>query len=139
MKVEYRADIDSADAGRKVTDFLAEHTRLSRQRIKDAMGKGAVWLKRGRQRKRLRKATETLKRNDRIELHYDAELLARQPPEPICLQDTNGYSVWFKPAGLLSQGNDFGDHLSLLRLAEQRLEPRRAAFAVHRLDRETAG
>jgi tRNA pseudouridine32 synthase/23S rRNA pseudouridine746 synthase len=139
MKMELQQTIAATDAGRKVTDFLADASGLSRQRIKDAMAKGAVWLRRGRGRKRLRKATEVLKSGDRIELYYDAELLARTAPAPICLHDADAYSVWFKPAGVLSQGNDFGDHLSLLRLAEQVLEPRRTAFAVHRLDRETAG
>lgn len=139
MKIELKQSIDTRQAGLKVTEFLAEHSGLSRQRIKDAMSKGAVWLKRGKGRKRLRKATEILKNGDQIELYYDADLLARRVSAPICLHDASAYSVWFKPAGLLSQGNDFGDHLSLLRLSEQLLEPRRTAFAVHRLDRETAG
>ncbi|WP_027854262.1 RluA family pseudouridine synthase [Marinobacterium litorale] len=139
MKIEIITTIESEQAGTKATDFLAKSSELSRQRIKDAMAKGAVWLKRSRGRKRLRKATEVLKRGDRIELHYDDDLLSRTAPTPLCLHDAKGYSIWFKPAGLLSQGNDFGDHLSLLRLAEQMLEPRRAAFPVHRLDRETAG
>lgn len=139
MKIELKQVIAASEAGLKATDFLAERSALSRQRIKDAMSKGAVWLRRGKGRKRLRKATEVLKQGDRIELYYDADLLARRAPTPICLHDANAYSVWFKPAGVLAQGNDFGDHLSLLRLSEQLLEPRRAAFAVHRLDRETAG
>lgn len=139
MQIKLDRQIDTTHGGRKATDFLAEESGLSRQRIKDAMSKGAVWLKRGRNRKRLRKATELLKAGDQIQLYYDADLLSRTADAPKCLHDAGAYSVWFKPAGVLAQGNDFGDHLSLLRIAELTLEPKRATFPVHRLDRETAG
>ncbi|WP_432698290.1 RluA family pseudouridine synthase [Marinobacterium sp. YM272] len=139
MKLTLERTIDAQNSGRKAVDYLAEGSGLPKQRIKDAMTKGAVWLRRGRNRKRLRKATEVLKKDDQLVLFYDAELLSRTADAPICLHDARAYSVWFKPAGILSQGNDYGDHLSLLRIAEQQLEPKRAAFPVHRLDRETAG
>ncbi|MBV1790036.1 RluA family pseudouridine synthase [Marinobacterium sp. D7] len=139
MQITLDRQIDQTHAGTKATDLLAQESGLSRQRIKDAMSKGAVWLKRGRNRKRLRKATELLRAGDQIQLYYDADLLARNADTPKCLHDAGGYSVWFKPAGVLAQGNDFGDHLSLLRIAELSLEPKRATFPVHRLDRETAG
>jgi len=139
MQITLDRQIDQTRAGIKATDLLAQESGLSRQRIKDAMSKGAVWLKRGRNRKRLRKATELLREGDRIELYYDADILARSADSAKCLYDAGGYSVWFKPAGVLAQGNDFGDHLSLLRIAELSLEPKRATFPVHRLDRETAG
>ncbi len=138
-KLHLELSIDAQQKGRKASDFLAEASGLSKQRIKDAMTKGAVWLRRGRSRKRLRKVTEALRQGDSLMLFYDAQLLSRVAEPPICRHDARGYSVWFKPAGILSQGNDYGDHLSLLRLAEQTLEPKRAAFPVHRLDRETAG
>lgn len=138
-KLHLELSVDQQHNGRKASDFLAEASGLSKQRIKDAMTKGAVWLRRGRNRKRLRKVTESLKSGDSLMLFYDADLLSRVAEPPVCLHDARGYSVWFKPAGILSQGNDYGDHLSLLRLAEQTLEPKRAAFPVHRLDRETAG
>ncbi|MBR9884983.1 MAG: RluA family pseudouridine synthase [Oceanospirillales bacterium] len=139
MQITLERQIAPSLANQKATDFLAGESGLSRQRIKDAMSKGAVWLKRGRNRKRLRKATEQLRSGDLIQLYYDDELLARTADTPVCLHDASGYSVWFKPAGVLAQGNDFGDHLSLLRIAELGLEPKRATFPVHRIDRETAG
>ncbi|TCK08157.1 RluA family pseudouridine synthase [Marinobacterium mangrovicola] len=138
-KLHLELSVDQQHNGRKASDFLAEASGLPKQRIKDAMTKGAVWLRRGRNRKRLRKVTEALKNGDSLMLFYDADLLSRVAEPPVCLHDARGYSVWFKPAGILSQGNDYGDHLSLLRLAEQILEPKRGAFPVHRLDRETAG
>ena len=40
---------------------------------------------------------------------------------------------------MLAQGNEYGDHCSLLRQAEQAFEPPRPAYLVHRLDREAVG
>ena len=55
------------------------------------------------------------------------------------LNDEADYSVWIKPAGLLSQGTRYGDHCSLLFLAEQYFQPRRAGYLVHRLDSGASG
>ncbi len=124
----------------KVTavELLARLSGLSKARLKDAMNKGAVWLRGARGgRKRLRRATAELRSGDQIELFYDPALLALVPPAAQCLADRKRYSVWYKPPGLLAQGTDFGDHCSLLRLAELQLG--RPAFLVHRLDREAAG
>jgi len=56
---------------------------------------------------------------------------------PTLVSDERQYSVWYKPAGLLSQGSLHGDHCSLLRIVEQLLN--RKTFLVHRLDREANG
>ncbi len=53
------------------------------------------------------------------------------------MKDAVRWSAWGKPAGLLSQGTEFGDHASLLRQVEKRLD--RPVFLVHRLDREVEG
>jgi tRNA pseudouridine32 synthase/23S rRNA pseudouridine746 synthase len=53
------------------------------------------------------------------------------------VQDAVRWSAWGKPAGLLSQGTEFGDHASLLRQVEKLLD--RPVFPVHRLDREVEG
>jgi tRNA pseudouridine32 synthase/23S rRNA pseudouridine746 synthase len=140
MKIEFEKIITAEQAGSNITDFLAQETAISKQKIKDALSKGACWLKRGQKgRKRLRKAKEILQKNDQIFLFYDSELLGRKPEGAQCLVDAQGYSVWFKPAGMVAQGNDWCDHLAITRLAEQTLEPKRASFLIHRLDRETAG
>jgi tRNA pseudouridine32 synthase / 23S rRNA pseudouridine746 synthase len=122
-----------------VCDFLASGTGLSKSRVKDAMNKGAVRIKRksGRMR-RFRKATTELKTGDMIEFFYDEKLLALKPPRAVCLDDHVHYSAWYKPAGLLAQGTAFGDHCSLTRQAEL-LFPSRRVFLVHRLDREAEG
>jgi len=120
--------------------FLASHTGLSKARIKDAMNKGAVWVRRkGRARERLRRATATLKEGDVLELHYDPVLLSTTPPKARCMMDRLSYSIWHKPAGLLTEGTDYGDHCSLLRQVEIAFTPRRKVFPVHRLDREAGG
>ena len=121
-------------------DFLAHHTGLSKSRIKIAMSKGAVWLKKTKgRRRRLRRAKTAVKPGDRLSINYDAEILALSPRRPDLISDLHRYSVWYKPAGLMTQGTDFGDHCSLLRQAELLFNPRRAVLPVHRLDREAAG
>jgi len=120
-------------------ELLATETELSKQKIKDAMLKGAVWLKRGKKnRKRLRRAKADLLPNDLLEINYDPLLLGLQPGKPELLADFRDYSVWFKPSGMLSQGTEWGDHCALLRIAEQTLSGR-DAFLVHRLDKNASG
>ncbi len=124
----------------EAASLLTRETALSKGRIKDAMQKGAVWWQRaGKPGKRLRRTTQSLFPGDILTLHYDPELLALKPPESVCLLDRQRYSIWCKPAGLLTQGNEFGDHCSLLRQVEQHFTPRRDVFLVHRLDREAMG
>ncbi|MFH1985302.1 MAG: pseudouridine synthase [Pseudomonadota bacterium] len=123
----------------KAVDVLAAAAGLPKARVKDAMGKGAAWVWRGRKRQRLRRATTLLAPGTRVALYYDAALLALTPPPARCIVDHAAYSAWYKPAGLLTQGNDYGDHCSLLRQAEIHFAPRRSALPVHRLDREVAG
>lgn len=118
-------------------DALATASGLPKQRIKDAMAKGACWwIQKGKQ-VRLRKAKRDLKPGTRVQLFYDDQVLARKPNQPRLLVDMGRYSVWFKPHGLLSQGSQWGDHCSLLRLAEVQLA--RPCFLVHRLDADAAG
>jgi len=120
--------------------FLASQSGLSRVRIKDAMNKGAVWMKRkGLGRRRLRKATFLLKKGDTLEIYYDPKILSGDPPSASCLKDYGYYSIWLKPAGLLTQGTDFGDHGTILRQAELYFNSKRMVYPVHRLDREAEG
>ena len=134
-----RITVASEDAG-TACDLIASRTRLAKSRVKDAMVKGAVWLtaKKGG-RKRLRKATAQPEPGDVLELFYDTRLLAVKPPLARCLHDAGQYSVWLKPAGLLAQGTDYGDHCSLVRQVEVHFRMKRPVLPVHRLDREAAG
>jgi tRNA pseudouridine32 synthase / 23S rRNA pseudouridine746 synthase len=121
-------------------NLLASSTGLPKVRIKDAMIKGAVWLKRpGHKEKRLRKATYNLLPGDRVELYYDPQVLSLAPPAPRLIAEEKNYSVWYKPANLLTQGTRYGDHCSLIRCAEVFFKYRKEIRPVHRLDREAFG
>ena len=112
---------------------------LSKARLKDAMNKGAVSWQRGKQHKRLRRAQSPVAPGEQLHVNYDSDLLQRSCEAPVLLADEGSFSVWFKPAGMLSQGNEWGDHLSLLRYAELFHHSKRAVFLLHRLDREASG
>jgi tRNA pseudouridine32 synthase / 23S rRNA pseudouridine746 synthase len=121
-------------------DFIASSTGLSKGRIKDAMSKGAVWLKRpGYKEKRIRKATFSLLPGDGLQLFYDPQILTLIPPVPRLIAEEKHYSVWYKPANLLTQGTRYGDHCSLIRCAEVFFKYHKEILPVHRLDREAFG
>ena len=121
-------------------EFLTEFTALSKSRVKDAMSKGAVWLKKqkGKQR-RIRRSTAGLIPGDILSIYYDKDLLSKSPPLPQLISDQGRYSVWVKPAGLMSQGTKYGDHCSLLRQVALYYKSKRKVYLIHRLDREAAG
>ncbi len=116
------------------------HTRsgLSRTRIKDAMTKGAVWLrkKKGKPR-RSRRARASCSIGDEISIYFNRQILGTLPPVPTLIEDREHYSVWYKPAGLLSSGSRYGDHCSINRWVEKSWH--RPVFLIHRLDRFATG
>ncbi len=134
---EIRVDVQSD--GDKPVAALAQASGLSKQAVKRAMSRGAVWLGRGKQHQRLRRANRRLRSGDRIHLYYDPVVLSEEPPEPTLIEDRKAYSVWFKPYGMRSQGTRWGDHCTITRWAEQHLLPERIALGVHRLDRAASG
>lgn len=137
MKIESHVTVESP--GQNAVDMLEEASGLPKQRIKHAMTQGAVWLTRGRNTQRLRRARRPLRKGDELHLYYDANILAEIPAEPTLVADVGDYSVWDKPYGLRSQGSKWGDHCTVVRWAERHLQPERPAFTVHRLDRAANG
>lgn len=138
--------IDALYAG--VETFLTEQIasglcdadfRLSKQQLKTAMTKGAVWLTDGRQTNRLRRASKLLKTNQTIHLYYDAKVLNAPVPQGHLLLDKNQYSLWYKPKGMMSQGSKWADYSTIVRYAQTQFTPERQGFIVHRLDRATDG
>ncbi|HID46185.1 MAG TPA: RluA family pseudouridine synthase [Chromatiaceae bacterium] len=123
----------------KAVDLLANESGLSRGRIKRTMKNGAVWVEREKHVQRLRRADRKLRRGDILHLYYDANIQAVSPPAAVLVKDEGEYSVWFKPAGMFSQGSKWGDQCTIVRWAEQHLQPQRNAFVVHRLDRSASG
>ncbi len=136
MKISKEIKVETA--GLAVDLLAAQVPELSKGRLKDAMNKGAVIWRRGKQQKRLRRAQSPVAAGDLLQLNYDDDLLSRQCEPAVLLADERTFSLWYKPPGMLSQGNEWGDHLSLLRFAEQQLG-NRAVFLIHRLDREASG
>lgn len=146
MKNEYHIPILSE--GRTAVDVLAEASGLSRQKVKQSMQKGCVWIeKTGKQNKdqikkytqRLRRAKKILVVGDILHFYYDDIVLKSMPSEAKLISDQGGYSIWSKPVGMLSQGSKWGDHCTIYRWAEKNLQPERTAFIVHRLDRAAKG
>ncbi len=134
---------------------LAEASGISKQKIKQYMQKGCVWLERRKDQKdeeidpskrlnnsyiqRLRRAKKILKSNQILHFYFDENVLNSVTPEAILIKDFGEYSIWNKPSGMLSQGSKWGDHSTIYRWAETHLEPERPAFVVHRLDRAANG
>lgn len=125
-------------------ELLADGSGLSKQRIKDAMNKGAVWWTLKGKTVRLRRATKALLKGSVIQFFYDEQVLARKPESATLIYDAEVYSIWYKPAGMLAQGSQWGDHCSILRWVEVNAEykigkSQRDCYLVHRLDADAAG
>ena len=118
-------------------DVLHGSTALSKQVLKSALDKGCVWVKNGKKINRVRRVKKPLKIGDEIYIYFNQKILSSIPAEPKLILDKKDYSVWFKPAGVFSQGSKWGDHCALTRLVEKSLN--RSCFLVHRLDRATSG
>jgi tRNA pseudouridine32 synthase/23S rRNA pseudouridine746 synthase len=135
--LEIHLGVKSADI--KAVDLLADESDLSHGQIKRAMKNGSVWLERGGHVQRLRRADRKPVAGDVLHLYFNARIQEMKPSEASLIADEGDYSVWFKPAGMYSQGSKWGDHCSISRWAEQHLQPQRNAFIVHRLDRAASG
>lgn len=125
--------------GISVIDSLASMLDLSRQQLKKVMQNGAVWIETSQGVERVRRASKKLECGMLLHVYYNATVQAMQPPEAVLVADESAYSIWNKPGGMFSQGSKWGDHCTLYRWAEQRLQPQRPAFIVHRLDRAANG
>jgi tRNA pseudouridine32 synthase/23S rRNA pseudouridine746 synthase len=120
-------------------DFLVDLTKLDKPTVHKVFEIGGVWFKKQNQGKlnRLRNFHHELVNGDYIEFHYDPKIAALPTlTEAQCIFDTDNYGVWIKPSGALSQGNEFSDHTSMLRLIEKK---KRFSYLIHRLDREVEG
>lgn len=135
----FEAHITIENTEPSAVSLLSKATGLSKQTVKQAMQKGAVWLTRQKHTQRLRRVSRKLKLHDEIHLYYDAEVLATTPPKAHLIADESDFSIWYKPGGMLSQGSKWGDHCTITRWAVQHLRPERSAFLVHRLDKAANG
>ncbi|MBW8182351.1 RluA family pseudouridine synthase [Shewanella nanhaiensis] len=136
-KIECHINVDSCEAN--AASLLADKSGLSKQQIKQAMTKGAVWHSRKHNTSRLRRGKRSLKVGDELHLYYNQEVLEHQVADAELIADMGQYSLWYKPYGMLCQGSKWGDHTTINRYAETHLTPDRPAFIVHRLDRAATG
>ncbi|MBV1879752.1 MAG: RNA pseudouridine synthase [Pseudomonadales bacterium] len=135
IQVSIDIDVES----RRPVDLLATASGLSKSTIKRAMTLGAVWISEGKKNRRLRRAKGLLTAGSKLSLNYDPGILDTTPPEPGLIQHEGSYSVWYKPAGMMSSGTRFGDHHAINRWVEINFKPQAPAFNVHRLDRFATG
>ena len=112
---------------------------ISRQRLKQAMQFGAVWLTQNSKTSRLRRAKKILQVGNELHLYYDESILFAAIPPATLIADEIAYSIWHKPCGMFSQGTKWGDHSSICRWVELVGLPNRPTYLVHRLDRATTG
>lgn len=118
---------------------LEQGRDFSKQALKQVMQKGAVWLTERGGTQRLRRAKKTLVEGQELHLYYNEIALSDDFEHPELVKDCGGYSVWFKPSGMMSQGSKWSDHSTIARFSQLTLTPQRPAFLVHRLDRATQG
>jgi len=135
--VEYHLKIE-ADLINAV-DLLSQTTELSKQSIKLAMQKGAVWLTTEQGTQRMRRHSRKLKIGWELHFYYNPDVLNKTVAPAELVADEKSYSIWNKPYGMLSQGSKWSDHCTLYRWAEKNLQPERPSFIVHRLDRAANG
>ncbi len=138
MQDDFEQHINIEQDGQLI-DCLDAALPMSRQKLKQLLKNGAVWHETARGIERVRRARKALTLGDRVHVYYNASVQQAQPPEARLIEDREAYSIWFKPAGMLSQGSKWGDHCTIYRWAEQHLSPQRPAFIVHRLDKATSG
>lgn len=131
--------VDVTDAACNAVELLASETGFSKQKIKQAMQKGAVWMTDKKGTQRLRRQSKKLYVGTTVHFYFDPDVLKQTVDDAILVADEGEYSVWYKPRGMLSQGSKWGDHCSINRWVEQHLVPQRLAFVVHRLDRFASG
>ncbi len=133
--IEKKINIDKQNT--LLIDALSQNINLSKQILKFSMEKGCVWVKHGKKTKRVRRAKKNLNKGDEVYIYYNEKILSSTTKQAEMILDKKSYSIWFKPAGVFSQGSKWGDHSALTRIVEKQLK--RDTFLVHRLDRATSG
>jgi tRNA pseudouridine32 synthase/23S rRNA pseudouridine746 synthase len=142
----FTLDIAIDQSGISAVQWLSDHCSLSKKVLKEAMAKGAVWLKPTSGQHRgsgaispIRRASKHLAIGEQLFLYYNPTVLAQTPQTPQLIYDRAEYSIWYKPSGMFSHGSKWGDHCAITRWVAQHHQPQRDSFLIHRLDRATRG
>ncbi|WP_394200449.1 RluA family pseudouridine synthase [Shewanella waksmanii] len=138
VKFEHHLTIKHPEQSDAVS-LLATLCSLSKQQVKQAMVKGAVWLTRGKTTTRLRRTKRALQLGDELHIYYNSSVLQQQVDDAVLISDQQQFSVWYKPYAMLCQGSKWSDHTTINRYAELNLSPQRTANIIHRLDRAATG
>jgi len=124
----------------KLGEVLHKVTSLDPSILSDAAQKGAVWIQKGGKGKilKLRSTDAIVDPDDKVNFYYDPRVLSYpELTNAECVLETQDYGIWIKPAGVLPQGTQTGDHTALLRIIEKL--KKKEVYLIHRLDRETEG
>ena len=120
-------------------ECLSSKHELTPQQIQRCFDNGAVWLQKNGKPQRLYAADKRVQPGQTLHCYCNDSTLTDCPYRPELIEDFGSFSVWNKPAGMLSQGSKWGDHWTLYRWIEQYYWPQRDSFITHRLDRFTQG
>ena len=141
LNIEIQVSVASSE--QNPLELLASASGLSKQKVKDAMAKGAVWLSKNKKKtgtaRPIRRKNSKIKEGDQLFLYYNEKVLGETVEMPELVADEGDYSVWNKPYGVWAQGSKWGDHCSIGRLVEQYFDYNRQTYVVHRLDRAASG
>jgi tRNA pseudouridine32 synthase/23S rRNA pseudouridine746 synthase len=132
-------NLKAATPGERLGEALTRVTKLPGDTIAQLLSYGAVQMRfRGKGAwERVRDARFKLHETDQIKVSHDGRVLDLPAfREAQSVAQFKSYGVWIKPAGIMAQGTDAGDHCSLLYAIER---TGKQAYPVHRLDRETEG
>jgi len=118
---------------------LAAASGLTEEQLNDVASKGGVWRKRHNSHKmrRIRDLSEGSTVSDQFYLNYNPKILAQMPLTPTLVSDQLNYSIWNKPAGMLSQGSKWSDHCTITESVQRQHD--KPTFLVHRLDKAASG
>lgn len=120
-------------------ETLTQHIKLDSRTILKMIQFGAVKVRPSGKKNwgRIRDPNFELKSNDELQAFYEPHVLNSDPFVGIkIIEETKNYAICVKPAGIMSQGTDAGDHRSVLYAFEML---GKTPYLVHRLDRETEG
>jgi len=118
-------------------ELLSALSGISHQAAKQAMDKGALWLSRDKNTRRVRRINTALKNQDTLHFYYNPDVLQQQILPATLIDDQESYSIWYKPGGMFCQGSKWADHCTIVRSVEKQLQ--RNTYLVHRLDRAAQG
>ncbi len=135
VEIHLRVSADNTSA----LDLLSAATELERDILQQCFTHGAVWLEARGKPQRLYDPAFVPAPDQQLHLYCNHSTLAECPYRPELIEDFTTFSIWYKPAGMLSQGSKWGDHWCLHRWVQLHRWPERDAFITHRLDRFTQG